>query len=80
MVIVYKKWKKQNEIQLTKNKMNLNNQKMTNHPPSPVLVIIIIIIIIIIINIEKVRQCKDAREQLTPYHSDRVHDISRLAS
>ena len=24
-----------NEIQLTKNKMNLNNLKMTNHPPSP---------------------------------------------
>ena len=26
---------KYNEIQLTKNKMDLNNQKMTNHPPSP---------------------------------------------
>ena len=36
MVIVYKKWKKYNEIQLMKNKMDLNNQKMTNHPPSPV--------------------------------------------
>ena len=35
MVIFYKKWKKYNEIQLTKNKMDLNNQKMTNHPPSP---------------------------------------------
>ena len=35
MVIVHKKWKKYNEIQLTKNKMDLNNQKMTNHPPSP---------------------------------------------
>ena len=35
MVIFYKKWKKYNEIQLTKNKMNLNNRKMTNHPPSP---------------------------------------------
>ena len=31
MVIVYKKWKKYNEIQLTKNKMNLNIRKMTNH-------------------------------------------------
>ena len=29
------KWKKYNEIQLTKNKMDLNNRKMTNHPPSP---------------------------------------------
>ena len=24
-----------NEIQLTKNEMDLNNQKMKNHPPSP---------------------------------------------
>ena len=30
-----KVWKKHNEIQLTKNKTDLNNQKMTNHPPSP---------------------------------------------
>ena len=37
MVIFYKKWKKYNEIQLTKNKMDLNIRKMTNHPPSPVL-------------------------------------------
>ena len=36
MVIFYKKWKKYNEIQLTKNKMDLNNRKITNHPPSPV--------------------------------------------
>ena len=35
MVIFYKKWKKYNEFQLTKNKMDLNNRKMTNHPPSP---------------------------------------------
>ena len=35
MVIFYKKWKKYNEIQLTKNKMDLNIQKITNHPPSP---------------------------------------------
>ena len=34
MVIFYK-WKKYNEIQLTKNKMDLNIRKMTNHPPSP---------------------------------------------
>ena len=31
----YQKWKKYNEIQLTKNKINLNIRKMTNHPPSP---------------------------------------------
>ena len=36
MVIFYKKWKKYNEIQLTKKEMVLNNRKMTNHPPSPV--------------------------------------------
>ena len=36
MVIFYKKWKKYNEIQLTKNKMDLNIRKMTNHQPSPV--------------------------------------------
>ena len=35
MVIFYKKWKKYNEIQLTKHKMDLNIRKMTNHPPSP---------------------------------------------
>ena len=34
MVIFYKKWKKYNEIELTKNKMDLNIRKMTNHPPS----------------------------------------------
>ena len=34
MVIFYK-WKKYNEIPLTKNKMDLNIRKMTNHPPSP---------------------------------------------
>ena len=27
---------KYNEIQLTKNKMDLNIRKMTNHPPSPI--------------------------------------------
>ena len=36
MVIFYKKWKKYNEIQLPKNKLDLNNRKMKNHPPSPV--------------------------------------------
>ena len=35
MVIFYKKWKKYNEIQLTKNKMDLKNRKIKNHPPSP---------------------------------------------
>ena len=35
MVIFYKKWKKYYEIKLTKNIMDLNIQKMTNHPPSP---------------------------------------------
>ena len=34
MVIFYKNLKKYNEIQLTKNKMDLNIGKMTNHPPS----------------------------------------------
>ena len=34
MVIFYKKCKKYNEIQLTKNKMDLNIRKMTNPPPS----------------------------------------------
>ena len=35
MLIFYKKSKKYNEIQLTKNKMDLNIRKMTNHPLSP---------------------------------------------
>ena len=35
MVIFYKKWKKNNEIQITKNKMDGNNKKMNNHLPSP---------------------------------------------
>ena len=33
-LVFYMKWKKYNEIQLTK-KMDLNIRKMTNHPPSP---------------------------------------------
>ena len=28
-------WKKYNEIQLPKNKMEFNNLKIKNHPPSP---------------------------------------------
>ena len=28
-------WKKYYEIQLTKDKMDPNNRKMANHPPSP---------------------------------------------
>ena len=36
MIIFYKKWKKYNEIQLTKSKMDLNIRKITNHPPSRV--------------------------------------------
>ena len=32
--VFYKEWKKYNEIQLTKNKMDLDNRKK-NHPPSP---------------------------------------------
>ena len=39
MVTFYKKWKKYYEIQLTKNKMDVNNLKMTNHPPSPELAV-----------------------------------------
>ena len=35
MVIFNMKWKKYNEIQLTKNKIDLNIQKIPNHPPSP---------------------------------------------
>ena len=34
--IFYKKWKKYNEIQLTKSKMDLKIQKMTNHLSLPV--------------------------------------------
>ena len=34
MLLLYRKWKKYNEIQLTKNKIDLNNQNFTNHPPS----------------------------------------------
>ena len=41
MVIFYKKWKKSNEIQMTKNKMDLNIRKMTNHPPSPVSIFLV---------------------------------------
>ena len=31
MVVFYKKWKLYNEIQLTKNKTNMNNRKVKNH-------------------------------------------------
>ena len=34
-ILFYKIWKKYNEIQLTNNKMDLNNWKMKNHSPSP---------------------------------------------
>ena len=37
MVIFYKKWIQYNGIQLTKNKMDLNIRKITNHSPSPYL-------------------------------------------
>ena len=34
MLVLYKRWKKHNEIQLTKNKMDLNNRKLKIiHPP-----------------------------------------------
>ena len=36
MLVFYKRWKKYNETQLPKNKMDLNNRKIKNHPPSPV--------------------------------------------
>ena len=35
MVKFYTKWKKYNEIQLTKKQNDLNIRKMTNHPPAP---------------------------------------------
>ena len=35
ILLFYKIWKKYNEIQLTKNKIDLNDRKMKNHPPSP---------------------------------------------
>ena len=44
--------------------MDLNNRKITNHPPSPAIIIIIIIII------RKGRQYKAGRERLTPYQSE----------
>ena len=34
LLVLCKRWKKYNEIQLTNNKMDLNNLKITNHPPS----------------------------------------------
>ena len=36
ILIFDKKWKKYNEIQLTINKMGLNNRKMKNYKPSPI--------------------------------------------
>ena len=35
MLVLYKRWKKHNEIQLTKNKMDLNNRKLKIIHPSP---------------------------------------------
>ena len=35
IILFYKIWNKYNEIQLTKNKMGLDNPRMTNHPSSP---------------------------------------------
>ena len=36
MILLNKIWKKYNEIELTKNKMDLNNRKMTNHRGSTI--------------------------------------------
>ena len=44
MVIFYKIWKKYNEIQLTKNKMDLNNRKITNQSLTPDIIYIYIYI------------------------------------
>ena len=35
MLALYKRLKNYNVIQLTKNKMDLNNRKMKNHPHAP---------------------------------------------
>ena len=35
MLLFYKIWKNCNEIQLTKNKMDMKNLKMKNNPPIP---------------------------------------------
>ena len=40
MVLFYKIWKRYNEIQLTKNNMDLNIRKIKNHKPSQGLKII----------------------------------------
>ena len=37
LLVFYKRWKKYHEIHLRKNKMNLNNRKMTHHPASRIL-------------------------------------------
>ena len=38
MVVFCRKWKKYNVNKVTKNRMDLNNRKMKNYPPSPYLV------------------------------------------
>ena len=40
MLVFYKIWKKFNEVQLTKYKMDVNNRKMANHQLSLVYAII----------------------------------------
>ena len=62
MVIFYKKWKKYNEIQLTKNKMDLNIRKMTNHSPSPHNNIIIIIILSCLTSLDS---CKPIQKKIS---------------
>ena len=47
MAIFYKKWKKYNEIQLTKYKIFLNNRKMKDHPSSHVFLVLLVCVIII---------------------------------
>ena len=34
LLVLQKRWKKQNGIQLAKNKMDFTNRKIKNHPPS----------------------------------------------
>ena len=60
MVIFYKKLKKYYETQLTKNKMDLNIRKMTNHPPSPV----------IVAQLQCVTNCEKLSQQTLPNSCD----------
>ena len=71
---------KYNEIQLTKNKIDLNNRKMTNLPPSPDCGTLILRLLIIVAGKkmhEREIKCTGEKQKLPRDESDPVTSLGR---